>query len=41
MSEQSSFSPRDYIRSIAALMPRAARSAWIGGIAFVLAWGER
>ena len=39
MSEQSSFSPRDYIRSIAALMPRAARSAWIGGIAFVLGLG--
>jgi uncharacterized protein involved in exopolysaccharide biosynthesis len=36
MSEPSSFSPRDYIRSLTALMPRAARSAWIGGIAFVI-----
>jgi len=36
MSERPSFSPREYLASLAALMPRAARSAWIGGIALVV-----
>ena len=36
MSERPSFSPREYLASLAALMPRAARSAWIGGIALAV-----
>jgi uncharacterized protein involved in exopolysaccharide biosynthesis len=36
MSERSSFSPREYLASLTALMPRAARSAKVGGVAFVV-----
>src|SRR3954453_16774776 len=30
------FSPRDHLASLAALLPRAARAAWVGGIALIV-----
>jgi hypothetical protein len=36
MSEPTPFSPRDSLASLTALLPRAKRSAWVGGIALAV-----